>query len=176
MKDSERIITKKEKTILGIVFWAFVLIPLIMVISLYLSPSDEDLPAVSLLDNPPELLASEIIATNANGKDTIIGKYWKVNRTSIKYREISPYVIDALISTEDERFHSHSGIDFRALLRAAKALGSDGGGSTISQQLAKQLFTMQERMDGTGGDEKLDGAIGTILIKAKEEREVDKEK
>ena len=168
MKDSEKIITKKEKTILSVVFWAFVLIPLIMVMWIYLSPSDEDLPAVSLLDNPPELLASEIIATNANGKDTIIGKYWKVNRTSIKYREISPYVIDALISTEDERFHSHSGIDFRALIRAAKALGSDGGGSTISQQLAKQLFTMQERMDGTGGDEKLEGAIGTIFIKAKE--------
>ena len=94
---------------------------------------EEDLPSVAMLDAPPEMLASLVLSDNG---DTI-GRYFKINRTSTNYNAISPYVIDALISTEDERFHEHSGIDFRALARAIKGLGKSGGASTITQQLSK---------------------------------------
>src|SRR5690606_38697205 len=76
---------------------------------------------------------------------TELGRYWSVNRTSVEYKNISPYVIDALIATEDERFLDHSGVDFKALFRAVINMGSSGGGSTITQQLAKLLFTLEER-------------------------------
>ena len=92
MKNNEPVITQKEKTIFTILFWFVVLLPFIIVSSLYLFQSEDELPPVSLLDNPPELLASAVIAKNEKGKDTIIGHYWKINRSSIKYREISPYV------------------------------------------------------------------------------------
>ena len=145
MAENKASISKKEKAILTFVFWFGMLLPMMLVFSIYLMQSEEDLPPVSMLDNPPELLASEVIAKTETGQDTIIGHYWKINRSSVKYREISPYVIDALISTEDERFYEHSGIDFRALVRAASSGGKSGGASTITQQLAKQLFTLQKR-------------------------------
>ena len=94
-----------------------------------------------MLDAPPEMLASLIFSDNG---DTI-GRYFKVNRTSSTYKDISPYVIDALISTEDERFYDHSGIDFIAVARAVFFLGKAGGASTITQQLSKLIFTLQER-------------------------------
>ncbi len=162
MKKVDQIITKKEKTIFSIVFWFIVLLPFLVVSSLYLFQSEDDLPPVSLLDNPPELLASAVIAKNEKGKDTIIGHYWRINRSSIKYREISPYVIDALVSTEDERYHDHSGIDFRALVRSATSFGASGGASTITQQLAKQLFKLVDREEAKGLMEK-------INIKAQEQ-------
>jgi penicillin-binding protein 1A len=98
-----------------------------------------------MLDNPPELQASLILAKKSVKEDTVIGRFWQVNRTSVKYREISPFVTDALISTEDERFIQHSGVDFRALARSFTSFGRSGGASTIPQQLAKLLFTLQQR-------------------------------
>ena len=62
------------------------------------------------------------------------------NRTPIEYNQIPKNLIDALIATEDERFYSHSGIDFKATVRAVVYLNKRGGASTISQQLARQLF------------------------------------
>jgi penicillin-binding protein 1A len=109
--------------------------------------SEDDLPPVELLDNPPEIQASLIIAKKSEKEDTVIGRFWLVNRTSVKYRQISPFVIDALIATEDERFMSHSGIDFKGLARSIFSLGSKGGASTIPQQLAKLLFTLQKRQE-----------------------------
>jgi penicillin-binding protein 1A len=75
----------------------------------------------------------------------LLGKYFRENRISVPQEDISPYVVDALIATEDARFFEHQGIDLRALARVAVRtilLGdrSSGGGSTISQQLAKQLY------------------------------------
>jgi penicillin-binding protein 1A len=69
-----------------------------------------------------------------------MGKYYLKDRTNVKYNDISPTVIDALISTEDERFYKHSGIDIKSLARAVVFLGSEGGASTITQQLAKNLL------------------------------------
>ncbi len=127
---------------LYIVLWFFALLPIFGLSFLFLSVSDDELPSVELLENPPELLASVVLADD--GK-TELGRYWKVNRTTVQYKDISPYVFDALIATEDERFMEHTGIDFRALGRAVGKLGRAGGASTITQQLAKLLFTLQER-------------------------------
>jgi penicillin-binding protein 1A len=147
--------TKKSVTSLStgenkkytIYFWILSLFPFLIVTSLFLFQSEDDLPAVELLDNPPEIQASLIIAKKSEKEDTVIGRFWLVNRTSVKYRQISPFVIDALIATEDERFMNHSGVDFKGLVRSIFSLGSKGGASTIPQQLAKLLFTLQKRQE-----------------------------
>ena len=95
------------------------------------------LPNVGLLANPKVGLASQIYASDG----TAIGAFYKENRSDISYQEIPSHVIDALLATEDVRFREHSGIDARSLARAAVSLGADGGGSTITQQLAKLQFT-----------------------------------
>ena len=125
-----------------ILLWTGAMMPVLMIAFLFLSVSEDELPSVELLENPPELLASVVLADDSK---TELGRYWKVNRTTVQYKDISPYVFDALIATEDERFMEHTGIDFKALSRAVFKMGSAGGGSTITQQLAKLLFTLQER-------------------------------
>lgn len=96
------------------------------------------MPDFRQLENPKTNLATQIISAD----NTVLGKfYFNDNRTPISYDEIPTSMIDALIATEDERFYSHSGIDFRGTARALFYLGSKGGGSTITQQLARQLFT-----------------------------------
>ncbi|HEX4876867.1 MAG TPA: transglycosylase domain-containing protein [Chitinophagaceae bacterium] len=96
------------------------------------------MPSLSDLENPSILQASEVYAEDG----TLMGKYYteRGNRSNVKYRDISRHVVDALVATEDERFYSHSGIDFKSTLRAIFTLGSQGGGSTITQQLAKALL------------------------------------
>ncbi|MBP6590196.1 MAG: penicillin-binding protein, partial [Chitinophagaceae bacterium] len=96
------------------------------------------MPSLEELENPSILQASEVYADDG----TLMGKYYteRGNRSNVKYRDISPHVIDALVATEDERFYSHSGIDFKSTLRAVFTLGKQGGGSTITQQLAKALL------------------------------------
>ena len=134
--------TPKEHKRATIIYWLIATFPIYFIGALLLFQPESDLPPVAMLDNPPELLASQIIADDGT---TELGRYWKINRTSVEYRNISPYVTDALIATEDERFHEHSGVDFWALARAIGNVGGAGGASTISQQLAKQLFTLQNR-------------------------------
>lgn len=97
------------------------------------------MPSFKELENPESNLASEVISSD--GK--ILGTYYIENRSNVSYRQISPYLINALISVEDVRFEKHSGIDDRAILRVIYGLVSGhykGGGSTITQQLAKNLF------------------------------------
>lgn len=95
------------------------------------------LPSLQELENPQANLASEIYA---NDGTTLMGKIYAENRVSVDYKDIAPSVIDALISTEDERFYNHSGIDARSTARAVWGLGKNGGGSTITQQLAKNIL------------------------------------
>jgi penicillin-binding protein 1A len=95
------------------------------------------LPSLQQLENPQANLASEIYA---NDGTTLMGKIYAENRISVDYKDIAPSVIDALISTEDERFYNHSGIDARSTARAIWGLGKNGGGSTITQQLAKNIL------------------------------------
>jgi penicillin-binding protein 1A len=94
------------------------------------------MPSVQELESPEADLASEIIS--ADGVQ--MGKIYTQNRSEVKYHEISPNVINALIATEDERFYEHSGIDAQALARVAFTAGTQGGGSTITQQLAKMML------------------------------------
>ncbi|MDR9398132.1 transglycosylase domain-containing protein [Salibacter sp.] len=95
-----------------------------------------ELPSFEELENPQTNLASEIISTDGE----LIGKYFSENRTRIDFENIPDHMVEALISTEDERFYQHSGIDVRGTVRAVAFLGTRGGASTISQQLAKQLY------------------------------------
>lgn len=98
------------------------------------------LPSFEELENPKQNLATEIYASDG----VLLGKFFYENRSPVTYNQLSPNIINALISTEDERFRSHSGIDAKSLARAiAGALTgrSSGGGSTITQQLSKMLFT-----------------------------------
>ena len=95
------------------------------------------MPDFRQLENPNTNLASQIISSD----NKVLGKiHFGENRTPIEYNELPNELVDALISTEDERFYSHSGIDFKATLRAIIFLNKRGGASTISQQLARQLF------------------------------------
>jgi len=95
------------------------------------------LPSLQELENPQANLATEIFA---NDGTTLMGKIYAENRVSVDYKDISKSVIDALISTEDIRFYDHSGIDPVALGRAIKGFGNQGGASTITQQLAKNIL------------------------------------
>jgi penicillin-binding protein 1A len=101
------------------------------------------MPTLKDLENPSILQSSEVYAVDG----TLMGRYYreKANRNNIEYKDISKNVIDALVSTEDERFYKHSGIDFKSTLRAVFLLGREGGGSTITQQLAKTLLEQGSR-------------------------------
>lgn len=132
----------KEKKRATIIFWAGALLPFLVISLLLLFQSEDDLPSVEMLNNPPELLASVVYADDG---ETELGRYWRVNRSSVEYKDISPFVTDALIATEDERFADHSGVDFRSIGRSAATLGTAGGASTITQQLAKMMFTLKIR-------------------------------
>ena len=99
------------------------------------------LPDTSELENPKTKLASEIYTSD--GK--VLGKmFYQEDRTNSTFSDLPEHLTKALVATEDERFYNHSGIDGRALLRAIARLGKDGGGSTITQQLAKNLFHREE--------------------------------
>ena len=95
------------------------------------------LPSLQELENPQANLASEIYADDGT---TLMGKIYTENRSYADFQDISKHVIDALISTEDIRFYEHSGIDAIAIGRAIKGFGSEGGGSTLTQQLAKNIL------------------------------------
>lgn len=94
------------------------------------------MPSLKELENPTSAIATEVYASDGS----LLGKYYIMNRSNSKHSEISPNVFNALVATEDERFKEHSGIDGKAVMRAVFLLGSKGGGSTITQQLAKNLF------------------------------------
>lgn len=114
-----------------------------------------DMPDHTVLENPKTNLATEIISSD--GKT--LGKFYlNDNRTPVDYDELPKHLVDALLATEDARFHDHSGIDAIGTLRAIVKMGSGGGASTISQQLAKQLF------HGEGSRNKL----GRLTQKVKE--------
>ncbi|MBQ0128934.1 MAG: PBP1A family penicillin-binding protein [bacterium] len=103
------------------------------------------MPSFEELENPQTNLATEIIS--ADGK--VLGTYYVENRSNVRYAELSPYIPQALVSIEDERFTEHSGIDEKALFRVAFGVltgNKKGGGSTITQQLAKNLFPRGENL------------------------------
>lgn len=95
------------------------------------------LPTFEELENPQKNLATEVISSDG----VTLGKYAFQNRTPVGFKDLPDNLVKALIATEDERFYEHSGIDFRGTARAVVKMGKGGGASTITQQLAKNLFT-----------------------------------
>lgn len=96
-----------------------------------------DMPDVQELENPDIYVASEIISSDG----VLLGKFEKEKTIPVTYKELPQHLIYALQAKEDERFREHSGIDMKSIVRAIRYGGARGGGSTITQQLAKQLFT-----------------------------------
>ncbi len=98
-----------------------------------------DMPEVQELENPDIYVASQIISSDG----VELGKFEKEKTIPITYKDLPPHLVYALMAKEDERFREHSGIDLQAFIRAVAFRGKRGGGSTISQQLAKLLFTKE---------------------------------
>lgn len=123
-------------------FWLLFASGILMVVAFFFAISQGvfgELPTFEDLENPKSSLASEVISADG----VVLGKYYIQNRSFTKYEELSPYLIEALVATEDARFERHSGIDVRGLMRAIVFLGKKGGASTVTQQLALNLFSGQ---------------------------------
>lgn len=140
----ERIKSPRNRRRASIIFWSIISLPFVIVgglLGLIMLNVFGPLPTFEELENPKSNIATQVISED--GK--VLGSYFIQNRSYVGYEELSPYLVKALVSTEDARFYGHSGIDFLGLTRVAfktLALGdkSQGGGSTISQQLAKNLY------------------------------------
>ncbi|MFC0779514.1 penicillin-binding protein 1A [Flavobacterium sp. HJSW_4] len=120
-------------------FWRVFAYSMIGVLAFFLFASwglFGSMPSFEDLENPDSNLATEIISSDG----VVIGKYFKTNRSQLKYSDLPKNLVEALVATEDARFYEHSGIDGRGTLRAVFSLGTNGGASTLTQQLAKQLF------------------------------------
>ena len=125
-------------------FWNFLLGSFLLVIVFFLLVNFGlfgEMPDIKDLENPRNAQSS--IVYSADGE--ILGSYFLENRTNIKHDQIAQCVYDALISTEDIRFYQHSGIDAKGTARALIRMGRDGGASTISQQLAKNMFSIYDK-------------------------------
>ena len=142
--DKNEIRERRQPTYKKLVRWLWVLVigGVLATILLFTVLSFQDLPTFEELENPKNNLASQVY----DSKGEVIGRYFVENRVPVSYDALSPHLIDALVATEDERYHEHSGIDLQALMRVFFKTGllmqkSSGGGSTITQQLAKLLYT-----------------------------------
>src|SRR3954466_3439994 len=96
-----------------------------------------DMPSLREIENPKNDLSSEIISADG----VSLGRYFRYNRSQVTYDELSPELINTLKISEDHRFENHSGLDLLAFARVILTLGQAGGGSTLTQQLAKNLYT-----------------------------------
>ena len=123
-----------------IAFWIFFFTGLFLTVGIFFAAAFGlmgSMPPLEQLENPKTNLATQILSSDG----VVLGKfYFNDNRTPITYQELPQNIIDALIATEDERYRDHAGIDWRGTLRAIYYLGKKGGASTITQQLARQLF------------------------------------
>ena len=132
-----------------IIFWSFVLLGLFAVILLFWSISAGKLgymPTFEELENPKSSLASEVYSSD----NVLLGKYYVENRSKVNFCDLDSNIVNALVATEDIRYYNHSGIDFKAFLRAivgALSGNNRGGGSTITQQFAKLLFHERSKSD-----------------------------
>ncbi|RZJ82077.1 MAG: penicillin-binding protein [Flavobacterium sp.] len=119
-------------------------------------------PSYADIKKPAQRVGSELYTADG----VLIGRYFKENRTPVDFNQISPSIINALIATEDVRFYKHSGIDIQAVGRAVVGLGQDGGASTITQQLAKNLY--RTRYSKASGLVKHIPLVRTLVSKLKE--------
>jgi len=148
-KKERKQISKFAKWTICISIWIILFAPYIGLRFMLFLADDGNLPSIEILENPDSKLASQIYTSD--GK--MIGKYFIINRTNVSFNQLSPHLVNALVATEDERFYEHSGVDVRATFRVAKGVltGDDqGGGSTITQQLAKMLFPREKNLTKWG--------------------------
>lgn len=125
------------------------------------------MPSLLAIENPENDLSSEIISADG----VSLGRYFRYNRSQVMFHELSPDLVNTLIYSEDHRFYQHSGMDFIAYLRVAKGLltfSPAGGGSTITQQLAKNLYTQNPELGLDGTFSKLGRYPRRIIQKTKE--------
>lgn len=148
------------------ILWGIYIFALLLIVLIFILISERKLgflPAFEELENPKNNLASELFSD----RNELIAKFFIENRTFADYKELSPYVVDALIATEDIRFNKHSGVDARGLgrvlFRTILARQKAGGGSTITQQLAKNLFSREKK-----GNNFITRTINLIIVKFKE--------
>ncbi len=152
--------TDKNKKNIILAFWALLVAPVVLILLLLcLVWAFADIPSIEELENPDSKLATQVIAEEGE----ILTTYHIENRTFVSYEELAPSLVQAAVATEDKRFYSHSGIDLQSLGRVLfKTLlsrdSSQGGGSTITQQLAKTLYPRGEHV----------GKVKMVWIKLKE--------
>ncbi|MEM9916672.1 MAG: transglycosylase domain-containing protein [Bacteroidota bacterium] len=152
--------------------WRLTLLGLVTIIGLFVFLSFQDLPSFEELESPKSNLASEVYAADGS----VLGRYYVENRVPVTYEELSPHLVSAFIATEDERFYKHCGVDGEALARVffkTFLMGnkSAGGASTITQQLAKMLFTKKPG----SGIERVVQKLKEWIIAVKLERSYTKE-
>ena len=122
-------------------FWSLITVGVVLIVLVFWMIAQGwlgYLPPLEELQNPKNKFATEVISADMQ----LLGRYYRhENRVSVDYTDISPNMINALIATEDVRFYDHTGVDLKSLSRAVIMLGKAGGGSTVTQQLAKQLWS-----------------------------------
>lgn len=145
--------------------WRLLAAGVLGMIILFVTINFTAIPSFRELEDPASAVASEVLANN----NTVLGRFFVENRVPVNYETLNPYLVSALISTEDERFREHCGIDSRAVARVAVrtillANQSSGGGSTITQQLAKMLYSDRD-FEGMG---KLQKFMKLVYMKLRE--------
>ena len=125
----------------AIIFWSLFVTGILAVIIIFVAITKGwlgYLPPLEELQNPKNRFASEIFTSDMQS----LGRYYRYeNRIGVQFDDLSPFLVDALVATEDVRYIEHTGVDFKSFFRALFSLGKAGGGSTITQQLAKQLWS-----------------------------------
>jgi len=138
--------TEKTKKLIVKWFWILLTVPVLFLIFLLLLVwTFARIPSFDELESPDSKLATQLIAEDG----PVLTTFHIENRTYVSYEDLSPYLVEAAVATEDARFYQHSGIDFRGLARVGvKTIilrkSNQGGGSTITQQLAKTLYPRQD--------------------------------
>src|SRR5688572_26552291 len=125
------------------------------------------MPSLKAIENPENDLSSELLSADG----VSLGRYFTYNRSQVTYDQLSPHLVNTLLFSEDHRFYDHSGLDFQAYLRVFYGIatfnsGAKGGGSTITQQLAKNLYTLNPELEGSLA--KLGKVPSRIIQKTKE--------
>lgn len=142
---------RKVVRIVWILFfcWLFGVPLYIYTVSIDLFGMYGGLPDLKAIENPENDFSSEVLSADG----VSLGRYFVFNRAQVRYEDLSPELVKTLVISEDHRFYEHSGMDFWAYLRVAKGmlmLNPEGGGSTITQQVAKNLFTQNKELDLNG--------------------------
>lgn len=159
---------RRYSPIFGRIFWGLILGSILFTVTLFVLIARGFfgvMPTFEELENPNSNLASEVLADD----HTLLGSFYVQNRSFVSRHELSPVLVDALVATEDVRFYEHSGIDARGLMRVLfktvmMGKGESGGGSTLSQQLAKNLFPR----DSSYSESKIGAKIRLAITKFKE--------